>query len=266
MQAVAQCSVCTSRAAGGLLRKQTDFPLLRNNKSALRRGAACIRLLSNSESVLLSKGEPGVQKLGQKRTDTAHRGPLSVGHGLAFPFTQQIENLSYDSLIIRAASVVTDSSSTLLSQTSLALVNALTDYSKAVQTRIIVQRRYLASLGKLTPSEEDLFLAAINAQRAEATDRLQECKHFETNWINSVNLCKMAAEAAHSSGADQASITVRASIQVAQSQVGEARKLAATADKKLAETKAEEIQRMAEYVAFLDGEEHEVHEAYLRED
>lgn len=43
---------------------------------------------------------------------------------------QQIENLSYDSLIIRATSVVTDSSSTLLSQTSLALVNALTDYSK----------------------------------------------------------------------------------------------------------------------------------------
>ncbi|KAK5904933.1 hypothetical protein CesoFtcFv8_006449 [Champsocephalus esox] len=256
MQAVAQCSVCTSRAAGGLLRKQTDFSLLRTNKSALRRGAACIRLLSISESVLLSKGEPGVQKLGQKR----------VGHGLAVPFTQQIENLSYDSLIIRAASVVTDNSSTLLSQTSLALVNALTDYSKAVQTRIIVQRRYLASLGKLTPSEEDLFLAAINAQRAEATDRLQECKRFETNWINSVNLCKMAAEAAQSSGADQASITVRASIQVAQSQVGEARKLAATADKKLAETKAEEIQRMAEYVAFLDGEEHEVHEAYLRED
>ncbi|KAK5929580.1 hypothetical protein CgunFtcFv8_010802 [Champsocephalus gunnari] len=256
MQAVAQCSVCTSRAAGGLLRKHTDFSLLRTNKSALRRGAACIRLLSISESVLLSKGEPGVQKSGQKR----------VGHGLAVPFTQQIENLSYDSLIIRAASVVTDSSSTLLSQTSLALVNALTDYSKAVQTRIIVQRRYLASLGKLTPSEEDLFLAAINAQRAEATDRLQECKRFETNWINSVNLCKMAAEAAQSSGADQASITVRASIQVAQSQVGEARKLAATADKKLAETKAEEIQRMAEYVAFLDGEEHEVHEAYLRED
>ncbi|KAK5929578.1 hypothetical protein CgunFtcFv8_010800 [Champsocephalus gunnari] len=220
-------------------------------------GAACIRLLSISESVLLSKGEPGVQKSGQKR----------VGHGLAVPFTQQIENLSYDSLIIRAASVVTDSSSTLLSQTSLALVNALTDYSKAVQTRIIVQRRYLASLGKRPHQRKICFLAAINAQRAElATDRLQECKRFETNWINSVNLCKMAAEAAQSSGADQASITVRASIQVAQSQVGEARKLAATADKKLAETKAEEIQRMAEYVAFLDGEEHEVHEAYLRED
>lgn len=68
-------------------------------------------------------------------------------------------------------------------------------------------------------------------------------------------------------GAEQASITVMTNIQVAQSQVAEARKLSADADKKLAETKVEEIQRMAEYAAFLDAsEEHEVHEAYLRED
>lgn len=68
-------------------------------------------------------------------------------------------------------------------------------------------------------------------------------------------------------GAEQASITVRKNIQVAQSQVEEARKLSADADKKLAETKVEEIQRMAEYTAFLgDSEEHEVQEAYLRED
>lgn len=68
-------------------------------------------------------------------------------------------------------------------------------------------------------------------------------------------------------GAEQASITVRTNIHVAQVQVEEARKLSVGADKKLAETKVEEIQRMAEYAAFLeDGEEHEVHEAYLRED
>lgn len=43
---------------------------------------------------------------------------------------KQVENLSHDSLIRRAASVVTDSSSTFLSQTSLALSDALTDYAK----------------------------------------------------------------------------------------------------------------------------------------
>lgn len=68
-------------------------------------------------------------------------------------------------------------------------------------------------------------------------------------------------------GAEQASIAMRTNIQVAQSQVEEARKLSMDADKKLAETKVEEIQRMAEYASFrADSEEHEVHEAYLRED
>ncbi|XP_037630418.1 diablo homolog, mitochondrial-like isoform X1 [Sebastes umbrosus] len=269
MQAVGQCSVCASRAAGGFLRNQTDISLLRTNKSVLRRGAACIRFLSRSESVLFSSRKPRVQKLGEQ-TDTAHMSiaPLSVGRGCyASSFTQQMENLSHDSLIRRAASLVTDSSSTFLSQTSLALINALTDYSKAVHTRIAVQRRYLASVGKLTPAEEDSFLEVINGQRAEVSVRLHECKRFESTWINAVNLCKMAAEAAHSSGAEQGSITVRTNIQVAQSQVGEARKLSADADKKLAETKVEEIQRMAEYASFLeDGAEREVHEAYLRED
>lgn len=68
-------------------------------------------------------------------------------------------------------------------------------------------------------------------------------------------------------GAEQASITLRTNIQVAQSQVDTARKLSADADKKLAETKVEEIQRMAEYAASRENsEEYEVHEAYLRED
>lgn len=68
-------------------------------------------------------------------------------------------------------------------------------------------------------------------------------------------------------GAQQASTLVRTNIEVAQSQVEEAQKLSAEAEKKLAETKVEEIQRMAEYAAFREkSDEHEVHEAYLRED
>lgn len=70
-----------------------------------------------------------------------------------------------------------------------------------------------------------------------------------------------------SSGAEQASTTLRAHVQVAQAQVDEARKLSEDVNKKLAETKVEEIQRMAEYAAFRDNnEEPELHEAYLRED
>ncbi|KAM7412848.1 hypothetical protein PAMA_020301 [Pampus argenteus] len=263
MQAVRQCSMCASHVAGGL---QADISLLRINKT--RRAAACTRLLS-SESVLFSSRNLGVQKLGEWK-DTAHTSTASLSAGrrlCAVPFTQQVENLSHDSLIKRAASVVTDSSSTFLSQTTLALIDAVTDYSKAVHTRVALQRHYLASLGKLTSAEEDSLRQVIIGQRAEASDRLEECKRFESTWINAVNVCKMAAEAACASGAEQASITVRTNIQIAQSQVEEARKMSADAEKKLTETKVEEIQRMAEYASSLEGnDELEVHEAYLRED
>ncbi|KAM3875544.1 diablo, IAP-binding mitochondrial protein a [Diretmus argenteus] len=270
MQAARQCSVCASRSAGGLLQSRTDILLLRTNMAALRRGAACLSFLRTSASVLVSYRKPNIQRLG-KWTDVVRTSiaSLSVGAGLcAVPFTQQAQNLSHDSLIRRAASMVTNSASTFLSQTTLGLIDALTDYSKAVHTLIALHRRYLASLGKLTPAEEDSIWQVIIGQRATVGDRLDECKRFESNWVNAVNLCEMAAEAAYTSGAEQASITVRMDVQVAQSQVEEARKLSMDADKKLAEAKVEEIQRMAEYTSFLDksGEEHEVHEAYLRED
>ena len=51
---------------------------------------------------------------------------------------------------------------------------------------------------------------------------------------------------------------MRMNVQMAQSQVEEARKLSKDAEKKLAEMKAEEIQRMKEYASFVenDGGEH----------
>lgn len=69
-------------------------------------------------------------------------------------------------------------------------------------------------------------------------------------------------------GAEHASITVRTNIQLAQSQVEDARKLSVDADKKLAEARVMEIERMAQYAASLESnsEEEEVPEAYLRED
>lgn len=48
-----------------------------------------------------------------------------------YPFClQQVENLSHESLIRRASCLVTDSANTYLSQTTLALVDALTQYAK----------------------------------------------------------------------------------------------------------------------------------------
>ncbi|CAF96421.1 unnamed protein product, partial [Tetraodon nigroviridis] len=192
MQAVRQCSVCAGRVAGGHLWSQVNVSGLQKN--AVSRGA-CIRFQS-SESVLFSSRMSDVQKFAD-RTDVASM--RRVGSWPQdFPATQ-VENLSHDSLIRRAVSLVTDSSSTFLSQSSLALTEALSEYSKTVYTRIAVQRRYLASLGKLTPAEKDSLLEVINSQRAQASDRLDECRHFESSWINAVNMCKLAAEAAHSS-------------------------------------------------------------------
>lgn len=195
-------------------------------------------------------------------------GCLSVGGGLcATPF-RQVENLSHDSLIRRAASLVTDSSSTFLSQTTLALIDAITEYSKAVHTLIALQKRYLESLGKLTAAEESTIWQVIIGQRSEVSDRQDECKRFESTWVNAVKLCETAAEAAYTSGAEHASITVRTNLQVALSQVEEAQKLSMDTDKKLAESKVMEVERMAQYVASLqsNSDEEEVPEAYLRED
>ncbi|TKS80759.1 Diablo -like protein, mitochondrial [Collichthys lucidus] len=198
---------------------------------------------------------------------TGAAGAAGVAAGLlcAVPF-RQVDNLSQDSLIKRAASLVTDSSSTFLSQTTLALIEAITEYSKAVHTLIALQKRYLDSLGKLTAAEEDTIWQVIIRQRAEVNDKRDECKRFQESWFSAVKLCEMASEAALTSGAEHASITVRTNVQVAQTQVEEAQKLSVDADKKLTEAKVMEVQRMAQHAASLESDEEDIPEAYLRED
>ncbi|XP_068441123.1 diablo IAP-binding mitochondrial protein-like isoform X1 [Clinocottus analis] len=191
---------------------------------------------------------------------------VAVGGGLcAVPF-KQVESLSHDSMIRRAASLVTDSSSTFLSQTTLALIDAITEYSKAVHTLIALQKRYVQSLGNLTPAEEDTIWQVIIRQRSEVSDRQDECKRFESAWLSAVKLCETAALAAYTSGAEHASVTVSTNVQVAQSQVEEAQKLSVDTDKKLAETKVMEVERVMEYVSSSHNDEEEMPEAYLRED
>lgn len=65
-------------------------------------------------------------------------------------------------------------------------------------------------------------------------------------------------------GAEHACKATRTNLQVAQTKVDEVKEISKEAQKKLAETKAEEIQRMAEYSSSIYLES--VPEAYLRED
>lgn len=68
-------------------------------------------------------------------------------------------------------------------------------------------------------------------------------------------------------GAEHAFITVKTNMQVAQAQVDEAKKLSADAERKLAETKVMEVERMSQSVTSSENnDEEEVPEAYLRED
>ncbi|KAJ7995605.1 hypothetical protein DPEC_G00246320 [Dallia pectoralis] len=266
MQVIRPCSAC---AIGGFLQSRTDFLLHGTKMAALKRSVACLNFFrSTVTSVLHSKRKPTRQRLerftGVTRTTLAS---LSVGGGLsAVPFMQQVENLSHESLVRRSSSMVIDSANTYLSQTTLALVDAITQYAKSIHTLIALQRRYLASLGKRSTTEEDSIWQVIIGQRVEVGERLNECNRFESNWINAINLCEMASEAAYNTGAEQASITAKTNVQAAKVQVEEIRQISLEAKRKLAEIKAEEIQRMAEYASLIESGGDDVHEAYLRED
>ncbi|XP_068173341.1 diablo IAP-binding mitochondrial protein-like [Antennarius striatus] len=236
--------------------------------AAPRRLLACLKVLRSSVRPLVSSRKPPVHKPA-KWTSVLYTSVASLTGGAslcAIPF-REAESLSHDTLIRRAVSLATDSSSTLLSQTTLALIDAIMDYSKAVHTLIALQKRYLESLGKLSPVEEDKIWQVIISQRAQVKHHQDECHRFESSWIGAVKLCETAAEVAFSSGADHASVTVRTNIQLALSQVEEAQKLSEDANKKLTEAKVMEVERMTQYATTLQSnDEEDVPEAYLRED
>ncbi|XP_042626947.1 diablo homolog, mitochondrial-like isoform X2 [Cyprinus carpio] len=263
MQAFRNCGLC---ASGSLLKGRTDFLVARRNMAVLRLSAACVQLLKDKASVFCRS--PVHQRLLRlPEVARSNRVAFSLASSLcAVPFTQ-VENLSHESLIRRASCLVTDSANTYLSQTTLALVDALTQYAKAVHTLIALQKRYITAIGKQTPAEEDSIWQVIIGQRVEVSDRLEACKRFESNWMNAINICELSADAAYNSGAEHACTATKTNLQVAQCKVEELRKISKEAEKKLAETKAEEIQRMAEYassIAIHDLED--IPEAYLRED
>ncbi|KAJ0063564.1 hypothetical protein NL108_003888, partial [Boleophthalmus pectinirostris] len=69
----------------------------------------------------------------------------------------------------------------------------------AVHTLIALQQRYLDSVGKLSPADEDAIWQVIITQRAEINERREHCARLDTTWASAVKLCEAAAEAAFSS-------------------------------------------------------------------
>nr|XP_033813143.1 diablo homolog, mitochondrial isoform X1 [Geotrypetes seraphini] len=200
---------------------------------------------------------------------------VALGFGAALcavPIAQKSElELSNDALIRRAVSLVTDSTYTYLSQATYALIDALTEYTKALYVLISLHQRYTALLEKRNPKEEDAVWQVIIGARAEVNKKRQDYLKFESSWASALKLSELAAEAAYHAGADQASMTTRHHIQLVQTQVQETRQLAQNAESKLAEAQLEEI-RKTKQDEIVPKESNtastvrEENEAYMRED
>ncbi|KAK2102815.1 hypothetical protein P7K49_020482 [Saguinus oedipus] len=195
-------------------------------------------------------------------------------------------SLSNEALMRRAVSLVTDSTSTFLSQTTYALIEAITEYTKAVYTLVSLYRQYTSLLGKMNSQEEDEVWQVIIGARVEMTSKQQEYLKLETTWMTAVGLSEMAAEAAYQTGvtkfklnffnsllnpivpsfagADQASITARNHIQLVKLQVQEVRQLSQKAETKLAEAQIKELRQKIQEEG--DERAETEQEAYLRED
>ncbi|XP_009319508.1 PREDICTED: diablo homolog, mitochondrial [Pygoscelis adeliae] len=174
---------------------------------------------------------------------------VGVGLGVALCAVPVVEkqnsvSLSNDALIKRAVSLVTDSTSTLLSQTTYALIEALTEYTKAVYTLVSLYKQYASLLGKMNSEEVDAVWQVVIGARVDVSNRLPSMflyLRLESSWMTALRLSEMAAEAAYQSGADQASVTARSHIQLVKSQVQEVRQLSQKAETKLAEAQTEEL-------------------------
>lgn len=189
---------------------------------------------------------------------------LSITGALcAVPFTQKPESLSHEELVRRASSLVTDSTNTFLSQTTLALLDSFTCYVKAINSLVTLHKQYVASISKLSPAEEEAIWQVILQQRQEIIRRQKDCQRFESCWMTAINLSEVAAEAAFNAGADQASVTVQANLQLAQSQVKHAQKLSIEAEKELKDSKAGNSKRLQ---SARTDEDEDIPDAYLRED
>ncbi|KFW73958.1 hypothetical protein N336_10833, partial [Phalacrocorax carbo] len=196
-----------------------------------------------------------------------------VGVGVALCAVPVVEkqnsaSLSNDALIKRAVSLVTDSTSTLLSQTTYALIEALTEYTKAVYTLVSLYKQYANLLGKMNSEEVDAVWQVVIGARVDVSNHLPSV--LESSWMTALRLSEMAAEAAYQSGADQASVTARSHIQLLKSQVQEVRQLSQKAETKLAEAQTEELIKAqgeeSSLPAGILGSTEAGEDPYLRED
>ncbi|XP_029426953.1 diablo homolog, mitochondrial-like isoform X3 [Rhinatrema bivittatum] len=157
-------------------------------------------------SALLRQGFPAWSE-GRRQCISGLKRPWSrvaLGFGAtlcAVPIAEKSElSLSNESLIRRAVGLVTDSTYAYLSQTTYVLIDALTEYTKALYVLISLHQRYTAVLEKMNPNEEDAIWQVIIGARAEVNKKHQEYLKFESSWVSAIKLSEQAAEVAYQAG------------------------------------------------------------------
>ncbi|XP_052393295.1 diablo IAP-binding mitochondrial protein [Carassius gibelio] len=170
---------------------------------------------------------------------------LSVTGGLcAVPFIQKPDNLSNEDRVLRASFLITNSAKTYLSQTTLVLLDSISNYVKAMRKLVTLQKHYEDSIDRLSSVDEDKIWQLILRNRQEVIDRRKDCKKFESCWKTAINLAELAAKAAFNAGADQASVTTKDSVELAKSQVEELQQMMLITERQLKDSEAEESERL----------------------
>ncbi|XP_067231957.1 diablo, IAP-binding mitochondrial protein b [Chanodichthys erythropterus] len=223
-------------------------------------GLSCAASLMNRSSCQSSRRLAVLPTLIRKNWKT-----LSVTGALcAVPFIQKPENLSHEDLVRRASSLVTNSTNTFVSQTTLALLDSLTGYVKAINSLVKLHKHYVDSISNLSPAEENAIWQVILGRRQEVINKRKDYKQFESCWMTAINLSKLAADAAFNAGADQASVSAQNSLQAAQSQVEHFQQLMQEAERELKDSNAENSERFQNHSTGVEDED--IPDAYLRED
>uniref|UniRef100_A0A4X2L206 Direct IAP-binding protein with low pI n=1 Tax=Vombatus ursinus TaxID=29139 RepID=A0A4X2L206_VOMUR len=83
-------------------------------------------------------------------------------------------------LMRRAVFMVTDNTSTFLSQTTYALIEAITEYTRIAYTLVSLYRRYSCLLGKMNSQEKDAVWQVIIGARVEMSSKQEEYLNHES--------------------------------------------------------------------------------------
>ncbi|XP_002730409.1 diablo IAP-binding mitochondrial protein-like [Saccoglossus kowalevskii] len=154
-------------------------------------------------------------------------------------------SLTHTSIIKNATSLTVNAASTLLSQTTLALIETLQDYAKEMYTLMSLMDHQIMMLANEF-EQEKVGMLMIEVRGEIETKRLQ-VEQLESMLHFAVKVMESTMQAAFQSGCDAAAILASERIQQAEMQVESARKIAKNALENLTEKQKHSIEATAKH-------------------